>query len=76
MSNGDSTALICPKCGSQNNKVLETRSTKREKCLKRRRLCEECIEVFSTIEIPFDCLKHQYNKEIPDMKALLEFLEK
>lgn len=76
MSNGDSSSLTCPKCASQKNKVLETRPTKRERCLKRRRICEECLFVFSTIEVPFDCLKHQYTKDVPTIKELLEFLEK
>lgn len=76
MSNGESSSLTCPKCASQKNKVLETRPTKRERCLKRRRICEECLFVFSTIEVPFDCLKHQYTKDVPTIKELLEFLEK
>lgn len=41
--------MECPKCGSKNNTVLETRI--RKGTVMRRRKCDDCGEVFKTYEV-------------------------
>lgn len=42
--------MRCPKCTSANTKVLDTRTSKNETSIRRRRECLECGHRFTTIE--------------------------
>ncbi|NQY33310.1 MAG: transcriptional repressor NrdR [Coraliomargarita sp.] len=42
--------MRCPKCTSSNTKVLDTRTSKNETSIRRRRECLECGYRFTTIE--------------------------
>ena len=42
--------MLCPKCHSQDSKVLDTRSQKGGESIRRRRECESCTIRFTTIE--------------------------
>ena len=45
--NGD---MICPKCGSPQDKVLESRSSKEGTSIRRRRMCIDCGYRFTSYE--------------------------
>lgn len=47
--NSSQCALICPKCGKQNEKVTNTRLKNGTR--ERTRKCRECGEIWKTIEI-------------------------
>lgn len=42
--------MICPKCKYKNTKVLDSRLTKKDRAIRRRRVCEKCGFRFSTLE--------------------------
>lgn len=42
--------MICPSCGYNNTKVIDSRETKEGKAIRRRRECEKCNVRFSTYE--------------------------
>lgn len=42
--------MHCPKCGHAESKVLETRISKDNKSLRRRRECQKCEHRFTTVE--------------------------
>ncbi|MEI8072683.1 MAG: transcriptional regulator NrdR [Candidatus Saccharibacteria bacterium] len=42
--------MRCPKCGSENNRVLESREVDDGLAIRRRRLCEDCQSRFTTYE--------------------------
>jgi transcriptional repressor NrdR len=42
--------MHCPKCGHAESKVLETRMSKDNRSLRRRRECQKCEHRFTTIE--------------------------
>lgn len=42
--------MHCPKCGHAESKVLETRMSKDNKSLRRRRECQKCEHRFTTVE--------------------------
>ena len=42
--------MRCPKCTSDNTKVLDTRTSKNETSIRRRRECLQCGYRFTTIE--------------------------
>ncbi|GBE16885.1 transcriptional repressor NrdR [bacterium BMS3Abin15] len=42
--------MICPSCGHNNTKVVDSRETKEGKAIRRRRECEKCNARFSTYE--------------------------
>lgn len=50
MGDNSSSQMECPSCGKYDNVVLDTRSTKKGKAIKRRKLCRVCDTMFSTIE--------------------------
>ncbi|MBC7406422.1 MAG: transcriptional repressor NrdR [Candidatus Parcubacteria bacterium] len=64
--------MICPKCKSTQNKVLDSRST--QSSIRRRRQCESCQFRFTTLEAIkiFDLIitKRKGNREIFDQKKL------
>jgi transcriptional repressor NrdR len=67
--------MRCPSCYSDNNKVLESRSTEKGKSIRRRRECLECYHRFTTYEriefIPITVIKRDGNKESFDRSKLL-----
>ena len=42
--------MRCPRCGADNDKVVDSRGSKEEPVVRRRRECQECGGRFSTIE--------------------------
>ncbi len=42
--------MFCPYCGKNNDKVVDSRSWKNGKAIRRRRLCLNCNRRFTTIE--------------------------
>jgi len=42
--------MICPFCGYENSKVLESRTTAEKSSIRRRRECESCQQRFTTYE--------------------------
>jgi len=48
--------MICPKCGSRNDRVINSRTS--HDAVRRRRVCNGCNDRFSTIEISCDSFKH------------------
>lgn len=42
--------MICPKCKSENNRVLDSRETNNQREIRRRRKCEDCQYRFTTFE--------------------------
>lgn len=60
--------MYCPKCKSENTRVLDTRVVENGKLVKRKRECENCFHKFTTferIEFPrFFVLKSGWKKEL------------
>ncbi len=60
--------MYCPKCKSENTRVLDTRVVENWKLVKRKRECENCFHKFTTferIEFPkFFVLKSWWKKEL------------
>jgi len=42
--------MRCSKCGSEETKVLESRLTSDGRCVRRRRICRECDQRYTTYE--------------------------
>src|SRR5690606_27486326 len=42
--------MLCPKCGFDNTRVLDSRDTDGQKAIRRRRECEKCENRFTTFE--------------------------
>lgn len=42
--------MICPKCKNKNTKVVDSRLTKKNRAIRRRRECNHCNFRFSTLE--------------------------
>ncbi len=42
--------MRCPKCGVNNDKVIDSRSTNDDSCVRRRRECLHCSYRFTTVE--------------------------
>lgn len=59
--------MYCPKCKSEDTRVLDTRVAENWKLVKRKRECENCVHKFTTferIEFPkFFVLKNNWKKE-------------
>lgn len=63
--------MLCPFCGNESSKVLESRSTAEKASIRRRRECESCQKRFTTYEkielfpltiIKKDGLKEEYSR--------------
>ena len=69
--------MRCPYCGSTNSSVLDTRTTAKGNSTYRRRICDECGQKFSSIEIVYPGRdkrlcgdgKAQMTKDIDSLKA-------
>ena len=44
-------SMSCPRCGSINTKVIESKNTDNQTCLIRRRQCNRCGERWNTVEL-------------------------
>lgn len=64
--------MICPKCKSENNRVLDSRETNGQREIRRRRKCEDCEYRFTTFErvettnfivVKRDDSRESYNRE-------------
>jgi transcriptional repressor NrdR len=64
--------MICPKCKSENNRVLDSRETNNQREIRRRRKCEDCQYRFTTFErvetanfivVKKDNSREAYNRE-------------
>lgn len=42
--------MKCPKCGAENDKVIDTRPSDEGRAIRRRRVCLECEYRYSTVE--------------------------
>ena len=67
--------LVCDKCGSYNMYTSNTRNDRNSKCyVSRRRICKDCNNRYSTVEITMDEYKknkklcEQLKKQIEDQK--------
>ncbi|MCB2210907.1 transcriptional regulator NrdR [bacterium] len=67
--------MRCPFCGSLNNKVIDSRPSKDEKSIRRRRHCDECGRRFTTREaverLGLQVIKHDGSLEEYDRNKLL-----
>ena len=67
--------MQCPYCNSNNNKVLESRSTEKGQSIRRRRQCLECEHRFTTYEriefVPITVIKKDNSQESFDRSKLL-----
>ena len=58
--------MICPKCGSTNDKVIDSRSAHNGRAIRRRRECFGCsyrFTTYETIEAPLQVIKHDGSRE-------------
>lgn len=54
--------MICPKCGSPNAYVIDSRIVSRVQ-QRRRRMCADCKTRFTSVEIPLERMQELENKE-------------
>lgn len=66
--------MKCPYCGSQDNKVIDSRSAQKERSIRRRRECNECNRRFTTYEhvmgFPLKVIKSDGTREDFDRSKL------
>jgi transcriptional repressor NrdR len=59
--------MLCPFCGNEDSKVLESRSTAEKSSIRRRRECESCQKRFTTYEkielFPLTIIKKDGSRE-------------
>jgi len=64
--------MVCPYCGKNNDKVVDSRSWNKGKAIRRRRLCLNCKRRFTTVEeiedknlyvIKSDNRREQFNRK-------------
>jgi transcriptional repressor NrdR len=67
--------MKCPFCGHEEDKVVDSRSSREGKAIRRRRECLECSERYTTYEyieeIPLMVVKRDGNRESYDRQKLL-----
>ncbi len=72
--------MLCPKCRSLNNKVIDSRLSKNEVSIRRRRQCLDCDFRFSTIEeimrSELQVVKRDGRREDFDRNKLINGLKK
>ena len=70
--------MLCPFCGHLKNKVIDSRTTKSEEVIRRRRDCLACKRRFTTYErveeLPFMVVKKDQHRERFDRKKVLQGL--
>ncbi len=72
--------MRCPYCGTSRDKVIDSRSTKRGKSIRRRRECLKCGNRFTTYEyieeVSLMVVKKDYGREPFDRNKILSGLVK
>lgn len=72
--------MKCPFCGNLNSRVIDSRSMEDGAATRRRRICENCAERFTTFEridtIPLSVIKKDGSREIFDGIKLLNGIMK
>jgi len=67
--------MKCPYCGSQKDKVLDSRASAKGRSVRRRRACLKCKKRFTTYEyverVPFMVIKKDNRREPFDREKLL-----
>lgn len=70
--------MLCPYCGHLKNKVIDSRTTKGEEVIRRRRDCLACKRRFTTYErveeLPFMVVKKDRHRERFDRHKVLQGL--
>lgn len=71
--------MKCPFCGSDTDKVVDSRSSKNGESIRRRRECQKCNQRFTTYEyiedISLNVIKSDGSREPFDRKKLLKGIE-
>ncbi|HMA61872.1 MAG TPA: transcriptional regulator NrdR [bacterium] len=66
--------MKCPYCGSQDNKVIDSRSAQKDRSIRRRRECNNCNRRFTTYEhvmgFPLKVIKSDGTREDFDRSKL------
>ena len=72
--------MKCPFCGNLNSRVADSRSMEDGSATRRRRICENCAERFTTFEridtIPLSVIKKDGSREVFDAIKLLNGIMK
>jgi transcriptional repressor NrdR len=72
--------MICPKCGTMEDKVVDSRLSKNGRSIRRRRECIACEHRFTTYEeierVEFRILKTDGSSELFDKRKILSGMEK
>lgn len=59
--------MRCPKCGGQNDKVIDSRAVREAGSIRRRRECQDCLHRFTTYErvetTPLEVVKRDGRRE-------------
>lgn len=68
--------MKCPYCGHEEDKVVDSRSSREGRAIRRRRECIDCGKRFTTYEyleaIPLMVVKRDGNREPYDRQKLLQ----
>jgi transcriptional repressor NrdR len=71
--------MRCPYCGHEEDKVVDSRSSKEGRAVRRRRECLECQKRFTTYEyveaVPVSIVKSDRRREPFDRQKLLQGIE-
>ena len=66
--------MICPFCGHDNTRVIDSRPADENNSIRRRRVCDECGKRFTTYEkietIPLIVIKKDNNRETYDRSKI------
>ncbi|MFM7805857.1 MAG: ATP cone domain-containing protein, partial [Verrucomicrobiota bacterium] len=72
--------MRCPKCGGQDDKVIDSRSSKEGATIRRRRECLACAQRFTTYEQiehdPLMVVKRDGRREMFSKEKLLSSLQR
>ncbi len=72
--------MKCPYCGSLDNKVIDSRLSKEQTMIRRRRDCQDCSRRFTTYERVEDIMpmivKRDGRREIFDRNKIVEAFTK
>ncbi|MCD8118064.1 MAG: transcriptional regulator NrdR [Lachnospiraceae bacterium] len=66
--------MRCPYCGSENNRVVDSRPFEADNSIRRRRICEDCEKRFTTFEkvesVPLMVVKKDNTREQYDRSKI------
>jgi transcriptional regulator NrdR family protein len=69
--------MRCPKCGSLNDYVIDSRSKKDNTIIRRRRKCKECQNCWTTYETQTNYLsKDKFKEDIKNLFISFSFILK